>query len=263
MRCTGEEELEVRGGQVLCIFAALLSLACGSDAEPEGGRERDLPIVRDDGWPVVEGKVNGRTLRLLIDTGAEQTVISSAWLGLPDQVLTKARPLCLGELCLDGEPIYAWETPFSSVQGEVNGFVGMSTLGRYVVEFKQGKSVRIGDELCAGDEVQLGFTSYGAPTVPATVEALPLDDVVIDSGSLYTLLSQSTSDALAIAGAQQDVCTVNGCSDAVLGQVETYCVGSICENAVKVKFPLFDAVGARWLARRRVAIGADRLVSCH
>ena len=257
-------------------FAACLMLTACSSASAEEvtcrplGGERQLcgstsvtvPVVSTDQTPVVEARVGGKLVRLLLDTGAEKTTLSSTLLGVPDQVLMKAPEICIGKLCLRREEIYAWDTRFSSPDaGATNGFVGMSTLRDFDLTLEHGQAVTLahGSAPCAGTVVDLGQTDYGSPTASITVGPLEQKDVVIDTGSTFSLLSQSTVAALDPAAlapkTSASLCTVNGCQDGVAftAPLAHYCVGAECESDVTVKFPVFDAVGTSFLARRKVS----------
>lgn len=267
------------------VAVALAVSACGSPlAEPEcrslgSGRElcgpthTSLTTEASDAAPVVQARLNGKPLRLIVDTGAEMTVISSTFLGAADQVVLRTHELCLGELCLRGEPVYAWETPFSSASADkTQGFIGMRTLKDFSLELDHGKRVMLtlGSAPCTGVDAPLGFTEYGIPTVPVSVASLPAKTHPIDSGSLFTVLSQATVDALPAAAlgpsTPADLCTVDGCQSGVaqVAKLSEYCVASECETQLDVKFPVFDAVGASYLARRRIRFDfpGARLWSC-
>lgn len=225
-----------------------------------GEKSVTLPFTSNDGSARVSARVNGEAVELLLDTGAEATVLSPGLLGVADETLASADEICFGELCLQNEPVYAWETPFSTSIGDgPNGFVGMHTLGELRFEI-DGANARLalGGESCSGTSVPLVFDQYGIPSVDVTAHTLPTASVPIDTGATYTLFSEATATALDAALEVKEpapLCTVNGCqpTGAFTSVVPSYCVGSECETNVPVKFPAFDAVGMTYFARRHVA----------
>jgi hypothetical protein len=245
--------------------ASLVACAANDDCRYlDTGRElcgtsATAKVVSSDGSPVVDARLNGKPVRLLIDTGAEMTVISSKFLGAPDRTVTAVDELCVGSLCLKKEPVYAWETPFSNAEGaDSHGFVGMRTLTDFSLSLDHGTSVGLvfGASPCAGDSVPLTFTAQGTPLVSASADGQAAADTPVDTGSVYTLLGQSTVDALPPASVSpstpSSLCTVDGCQDsgAFIASLPSYCVGSVCETGLDVKFPVFDAVGMSFLSQR-------------
>ncbi len=273
----------MRWGQVLLAW---LALGCSSQAADEeacraldakrqlcGATSITLPVVSDDQTPVVQALVNGKPVRLLLDTGAEKTTLSSTLLELPDQVLARLPELCLGKMCLRREEIYAWDSKFSAAaEGEINGFIGMSTLRDFGLTLDHGTEVdlELGGAPCAGQALSLSYTDYGSPEIDVTVDTESQSGVVIDTGATFTLLSQATVASLEPTHLEPkkpaSLCTVNGCTDGVAftAELPVYCAGAVCENDVPVKFPVFDAVGSSFLSRRRAAFdfAGNQLVFC-
>jgi predicted aspartyl protease len=226
-----------------------------------GARMAEVPIIGSDGAFIVAGRVNGRQAELLVDTGADTTVISSQFLAVADQSSRWLDELCLGDYCLAREAIFAWETPFSSmVAGAPQGFVGMSTLAHLSVSFAFGKQLTIGDggDGCSGHSVALTLSEVGTPLAAIRLDGSDFGDMTIDTGAARSVLAQATVDRLGGYLKDQAVptssCTVFGCSDnsAYLGRVQELCVGDVCARDVEVKFPAWDAVGANWLAGHNV-----------
>jgi predicted aspartyl protease len=222
-----------------------------------GSQSATVPTISNDGSSLVTAKLDGRGVRVLVDTGAEMTTISSALLGATDKTVVIVDELCLGDLCLRGEPVYAWETPFSSGDADaINGFVGMRTLKDFTVIYDHGTSITIehGSMECAGDSVPIELDEYGIPRVEARVGSLASVSIPVDTGSTFSVIGPASAEAL---GAGLDpktlasLCTVDGCQNGVAytAALSSYCVGSACENDVTVKFPVFDAVGMSFLSR--------------
>lgn len=224
-----------------------------------GEKSVTLPFASNDGSARVSARVNGKAVELLLDTGAESTVLSPSLLGVADETLATADEICFGDLCLENEPVYAWETAFSSASGPgPSGFVGMHTLEELRFELDGAHAtLGLGGYACSGTSVELVFSELGIPMVDVTAHTLPAASIPIDTGATYTLFSQATSDALDAALEAKEpapLCTVNGCqpNGAFTSLVPSYCIGSECEPDLPVKFPAFDAVGMTYFARRHV-----------
>ncbi len=229
----------------------------GGGRELCGGTSTVVPITSGDGSALIDARVDAKAVRLLVDTGAEMSVLSPSLVGGADRTLVQV-DLCVGELCLKNETVYLWETPFSSATGDhAHGFIGMRTLKDFSVDFDRGASVgfALGSSPCSGPSVPMIFTEYGRPTVGVSLGSQPPTDVAVDTGSSYTLLGQASFDAHSadISGSTPaSVCTVNGCTDgaAFTAGIASYCVGPVCESAVPIKYPVFDAVGMSFVSRR-------------
>ena len=264
----------------LCLVGAA---GCGSDSEADTCRALDfdrkvcgpesvrLPVLDGHDSPVIAATIDGRPARLLIDTGADKTVISSQFLEAPDESGLRA-DVCLGDVCVESEPVWAWETPFSSADGDITGFVGMLTLRPFVVSLDRGAFVEIrnGGAPCGGDAFELGQTEFGTPLVDVSIEGHGPSDVALDTGGTYTTLSQATADLLGaplLDGSEPaSLCTVEGCEEnaARTSTVASYCVGERCADDVRVKFPVWDGVGNTFLSRYEVDLDfvEDRIVFC-
>lgn len=221
-----------------------------------------VPLVSGSTSPVIMARIDGRALRVLIDTGAQAPIISSSWLGASDAQWFRTHELCFGELCLQGEQVFAQDTEFSQpAASSINGFIGMRTLRRFVVEFEYGNNVRFteGASACAGRRSSLTFGPEGTPFVDVSVDGHAFPGVTVDSGSTYTVLSQASFaqlDPYVTAQSQlADLCTIAGCMTGVArtSQVMAYCVFDSCEPNVPIKYPVFDAVGSSFLFLRDTA----------
>jgi hypothetical protein len=260
--------------RAVAVSVTLAVLGCSGGSEPDEARSCvtldgtrrlcgpdsvTLPLA-SDGSARVAARVNGQSVELLLDTGAEATVLSPSLLGVDDETLANADEICFGDLCFENEPVYAWETPFSSASGTgPSGFIGMHTLEHLGLGLDRGETATLSQsgEPCTGTSVAVSFNQYGIPLVDVTPHTLPAMNVSIDTGATYTLFSQATSDALGTALAEAEpapLCTVNGCqaSGAFIALVPSYCVAGECETDLPVKYPAFDAVGMTYFARRRV-----------
>ena len=216
----------------------------------------EVPIEPGSSSPVILARIDGRPIRVLIDTGAEAPIISSTWLGVSDGQWLRTHELCFGELCLRGEQVYAQDTEFSQpAAASINGFIGMRTLRHFIVEFEHGSSVRFtqGAAACEGSHNLLSFGAQGTPFVDISIDGHDFPGVTIDSGSSFTVLSQSSFSQLGpyvMAESQAaDLCTINGCMTGVAhtSNVSEYCVFDSCRQNVPIKYPVFDAVGSSFL----------------
>jgi hypothetical protein len=79
---------------------------------------------------------------------------------------------------------------------------------------------------------------------------------LLDTGAAYTLRAEGEG------GAPTSGCDINGCRDTYFISSMDVCVEDHCAAAVEVKYPVWDAVGANWLAGFRMQLAAGRLVLC-
>jgi hypothetical protein len=263
------------------VFAlALLELACAEDCEQLndqgelcGASRVTVPIDPSYGGPVVPVKLDGVARSVLVDTGSEGTTISSSLLGARDRTMVTVDELCIGKLCLRDASVYAWETPFSSAEsGETAGIIGMRWLRYFVLEIDRGRSLTLKrkEGPCPGAREDLSFTQYGIPTATVTIDGQSFPETVLDTGAVFTVLSQTSVDGLGAyltdLAQPAGYCTVNGCSDtgAFVSAINDYCVGEQCRNDVPVKFPAWDAVGSSYFFQYRVNFdfAAGYLVFC-
>lgn len=221
-----------------------------------------IGLEPDSSSPVIMARLDGRPLRVLIDTGAEAPIISSSWLGSSDRQWLRTKELCFGALCLRGEQVFAQDTEFSQPdESRINGFIGMRTLRHFIVEFERSSSVRFthGAEACVGDRRPLTFGAAGTPFVDISIDDHEFPGITVDSGSTYTVLSEASTAQLGPYLTNQselaDLCDIHGCKTGVArtSQVAEYCVFDTCEQDLPVKYPVFDAVGSSFLFLRRTA----------
>jgi hypothetical protein len=232
-----------------------------------------VPLEPGSTSPVILARIDGRTIRVLIDTGAQAPIISSTWLGVADAQWIRTHELCFGELCLRGEQVYAQDTEFSLADAAaINGFIGMRTLKHFIVQFEHANSVRFsqGASACTGTSHPLTFSELGIPQADVSADGHAFPGITIDSGSTYTLLSPTSLAQLdpyvSAQGQVADLCTVDGCMTGVASTstVNEYCVFGSCRMNVPVKFPVFDAVGSSFLFLGDTAFDfpQSRLVFC-
>ena len=213
-----------------------------------------VPIEQGSTSPVIKARIDGRELRVLIDTGAEAPIISSSWLGVGDSQWLRTHELCFGELCMKKEQVFALDTEFSKPDdSSINGFIGMRTLRHFIVEFDHADNVKFtqGADACTGTTNPLTFGPQGTPFVDASVDGHALPGITVDSGSTYTVFESASSlDPYVIDQSKAaDLCTIDGCMTGVArtSVVDTYCVFDSCQQNVSVKYPVFDAVGSSFL----------------
>jgi hypothetical protein len=261
----------------LRLLLAASPLACGSrpgamiDTEPAPDSQTPgllpvtLPILPDpNDLPVVEGTINGRPARLLIDTGTSSTIVSAAFLGVAPDAGTRLASLCLGRQCWRDLGIWAADTLFSRPEADaINGIVGMSPLVNHVVELDRGRTLTLSATVpgpCAAPTQPLVLNADGVPLVPAAVDGRGIGDVLLDTGARYTLLSAAVAaqaDYLAGGATETGACSINGCTTggSFVATVRRFCAGPTCLDKVEVKYPAWDAVGGTFL--RRVRMVAD------
>ncbi|HEY4158123.1 MAG TPA: hypothetical protein VGM29_08495 [Polyangiaceae bacterium] len=247
---------------------AWLCSACGGGKAVDNCRDLDgglhlcgptsvqVPVLPGSPSPEITAQIDGREARVLVDTGAEATVMSSTWLGVADAQWVRAHEICVLDLCLYGEQIYAHDTEFSQPAAEdTNGFIGMATLRHFVLEFDHDSSVRLaqGAPACAGEQNPLSYNQDSVPLIDVSVDGHDFPATVIDSGSTFSVLSQPSLDLLdpyiTAQSMLADLCTADGCQTGVAhtSAVMQYCVAGHCQANVPVKFPVFDGVGSSYL----------------
>lgn len=246
---------------VACGSAAPKPDACddlGSGVQVCGARSVKLALLSDVTTPAISARVNGRELRMLVDTGAQASVVSASWLGVAGVGWQRTSELCFGELCFHGEQVYAEDTEFSQPDPErTNGFIGMRTLQHLAVELEGASSVTFSREPpgCSGAPHVLTYNTADQPLIDVTIDGHDLPATPIDTGSTFSVLSQASFSLLEPYVAEQsqpaDLCTVDGCQTGVAhtSSVNQYCVAGVCRSAVPVKYPVFDGVGTSFLTR--------------
>jgi predicted aspartyl protease len=223
-----------------------------------------LPILTDPNeLPLVEGTVNGRPVRLLIDTGTSATIVSATFLGVAPDAGTRLESLCLGALCWRQLAIWAADTLFSRPEADaINGIVGMSPLAQYVVQLDHGRTLTLSAtaDPCDAPAQPLTLNADGVPLLPASADGQNLGDVLLDTGARYTLLSAAVaaqSAYLAAGALETGACSIDGCttSGSFVSTLRHFCAGASCLDQVAVKYPAWNAVGGTFL--RRVRMVAD------
>ena len=238
-----------------------------------------LDVLDPDESPVVWGQAlwpgagARQDVRMLVDTGASQTVVSSALVEAADQTYLRMN-LCWDQVCVNNLRVLAWETPFSTLEPE--GFaqviVGMDVLGQMTVGIDQGRVVHFAPVLAGLDDMNaqgsllggvapngdtcetLPVTSDGSgrPMVMAAAEEAPLRLTLLDTGARRVLLSPETVSRLGAVwsanATPEAACSAAGCQgQAWVRGINKYCVGAVCRDDVLGKFPAFDAVGMSFL----------------
>lgn len=266
------------GGATLWCLAFVLVTGCDpcvrlAEGRVCGATRVELDVEHPAGWPVVEGRVNGEPVRLLIDTGAGGHMVSSTLLGVTDDTWVRVRELCAGALCVEDALVWARDTELTQPQpgaDRVHGLIGTPLLSQAVLRLQRGE--RLGIDLegggCDGTPLPMGQDEFGRPTVPLALGGLQLPDTVVDTGSLYTLLSDEQASTLVppLGQLREDtICTIDGCAPgAMVGVAERACVGGLCEDGVPIKYPGATVVGATFFARADYALNlrSDTLTRC-
>jgi hypothetical protein len=226
-----------------------------------GASQATLPI-EPGGLPVVRATLDGRPLRLLIDSGASAPIVAPALLGIAAEAWTTVDSLCLGAFCFPDARVFARDSPFSSAEpGAINGLVGMSLLQGLALELDHGETLTVSTERrgCAGDAQPLSFESEGRPQISSSFDDGPRSPILLDTGALYTLLSAQTAASatyLAAAAVSTGACSINGCAEkgSFVSMVKRVCAGATCLSDVPVKYPAWDALGNSFLKSFRTVI---------
>lgn len=256
-----------------CTWCILMA-ACGDPCRERAsgrvcGPDQVALAYRDGGpLPVVRGRLADLEGWFLLDTGAAATVISSSALGVDDDSVQRLAELCLGELCFERPLVRAWDTPFSNTQAdETLGFVGVDLLRDLRLELGNGARAVLGADRCAGERVAVQLGEHGRPFVSIAVEDHEPMTALLDTGALFTLLSRETAETLGAELERKAVttpgCDVHGCAGAFKrSTVGSYCLAGACSSDLAVKYPVWDAVGANFLAAWRWQWLAQELVLC-
>ena len=205
----------------LALLGLLLLSACVAVDTPEAcriTRVTELPIRMVGNAPLVEATINDRPARLLLDTGADATVVSEdgfARLGLErDYTLTasitglgagsmnwpsKAVTMAVGTLALKPAPVFVAhiKLPLRG-QDEVDGLLGGQVLSAYDadIDMPQGRLTLYQPRRCPNGPAPFGGPSMTlhAAGSPAHKLAIPIrvDNInlvaVVDTGTNATLL---------------------------------------------------------------------------
>jgi len=256
------------------FVAALITSSCGSKClelgtagSVCGQRAATMAVLADgQGMPVVTGSLGGASIRLLLDSGANRTILSATLLGAQVEGNRTVGSLCIGTLCLSNATVWARDSVFSAPDvGAINGLIGMDVLGAFLVEIDHGQSVSFNPKAgtCAGTAQPLALNANGQPMIAASLDGDSLGAILLDTGSLDTLFTTATAALapyLANSALSATGCSINGCTT---GQYFTstahqVCVGDVCLGDVPVKYPVWDAIGDSFLFQRRVDLDFPR-----
>jgi hypothetical protein len=226
-------------------------------------------------WPIVAGEINGKPVRLLVDTGAGTTVVSAELLGAEDGTGVVLASLCIEDLCLQQTPAWAADNQIVRARPnpelpEVHALLGANVLRHARLELNQGRSVGLAftGESCPGRSEPFRQDEWGRPFMSVSVDGQPVEDVLLDSGARYSLLDQPAVDLidsyLEELAQPATSCAVTGCKELSLSQLRELCAGALCVSDTPVKYPSWNALGASFFAQGHFVIDgpAQRLVSC-
>ena len=206
------------------LIVLLLPSACVAVDTPEAcriTRVTELPIRMVGNFPLVEVMINDRPVRLLLDTGADGTVVSEdafARLGLErDYTLTastaglgagsvnwpsKAVTTALGTLTLKPAPVFVAHIKWPlRDQDEVDGLLGGQVLSAYDadIDMPQGRLTLYQPRHCPNGPAPFGgpsMTLHAAGNlayrlaVPIRVDEISMV-AVVDTGASATLLDST------------------------------------------------------------------------
>lgn len=247
----------------LILLQLLFSLfSCGKHASAE------LPILPDplsDGGidlPLVNVTMTStmgvKTVLATLDTGTSGIMVSSKLFGVKDHDVIGVITCFDNKVCTNELGAEALETYFSKVDG-IQAILGIPVLTTQPVEIDHLKSVRIGalQDDCHASAIPFTLDMTGRPTLDTIqVTGVSLDTVLIDTGSVYDILSKADSQKLpadVLANAMPETfCDIYGCMPgAFLTTSPSVCVGDTCATDVQVKYPAFNSIGMSFLSRYR------------
>lgn len=272
----------------LALLGLLLLSACVAVDTPEAcriTRVTELPIRMVGNFPLVEATINGRPARLLLDTGADGTVVSEdafARLGLErDYTLTastaglgagsmnwpsKAVTTAVGTLTLMPAPVFVAHIKWPlRDQDEVDGLLGGRVLSAYDadIDMPQGRLTLYQPRHCPNGPAPFGgpsMTLHAAGNLAHKL-AIPIkvDDInmiaVVDTGASATLLDarrvRLTAEDLA-----KDRTRRATTADPVGLEVHVHRFGHVQVGSEIIESPIL-AVGQLRVARLDALLGSD------
>src|SRR5690242_1022535 len=99
-----------RGGVLLGLCCVACQSPCHATSAGQicGSSEVRTPVLDQvHHWPIVAAKINGREVRVLVDTGAGMTTVSAELLGVADGSGITLASLCIEDMCLEQTPAWA------------------------------------------------------------------------------------------------------------------------------------------------------------
>lgn len=240
------------------IFVGLIVCTLVSCEKLDEDIRVTLPVL-EDSYPVVEVSVEGVLRRMLIDTGASATVLSSTLLETEDKSWQRISMLSIGnKMWFRDVWVYAWDTPFSQPgTNEINGYLGMDILRGLLVTFDHMQTVTfdISNNVCRGTSYFFDYDEFRRPFIGVAVDDHEIPNVLLDTGAKYSTLSRKTVEALDAYvqenAVETSLTTTHGHvgSGYFISTVKNYCVVDTCEENVAVHFPVWDAVGDTFFSR--------------
>lgn len=212
-------------GLAVILLATLLLSACGIVPACRLEAVADLPATIEDNRLEVTGQVNGADIRLVVDTGAERSLLTTqtvAALGLPRSQRSGTRLVGVGGTVSNAD-VYAQLALGAATRAErlavadipgVGGVIGGDVLSRYDVELDvPGRRVRLwqatGCEVAdlpwtgRRQAIAVDVTATGRLRLPVTVDGQTML-ALLDSGAALSLMQADiarrmdvTPDALA------------------------------------------------------------------
>jgi predicted aspartyl protease len=212
----------------LSISFILISLtSCNSsdnsDESDIAATRITVPVIEENGYPVVRAEIDNILGKMLIDTGASHTVISSTLLEKQDNTWIIVPSICLGDgkMCFKNVLVLAWDTPFSQAdENEINGLIGMNILQGLVLELNHLKEVTLdiaGDVCSSGESYPMEYDDHGRPHIDITIDNHYTQKVLLDTGGQYITLGtnalEKMDDYVKNNAREIPGCTVNGCQE--------------------------------------------------
>jgi hypothetical protein len=254
----------------------LVERGYGSPGTVCGVTSATLPVSPGYGAPVVDATVNGRPVKLLLDTGVSAPLLSSTQiLGSSNDTWVSGVDLCVGPLCFKGVQAYAQDSPFTDgAHGHTQGVLGGTILSNldYEIDHMKTVTLSLGGSPCAGSSVTFTLNGSLQPVVAAQFDGVtPPGPVLLDTGATETILDTPTAASLGaqLTAGQQPApaCTISGCvaDGGFESTLQDLCVGSHCAQNVTVKYPAWDAVGDTYFSSFHVAFdyANTKLVFCN
>ncbi len=207
----------------------------------EGAQQASLPLATNSPLPLVVATVDGRTARLLVDTGAAETILDREFAGAGE---TKwIRELGLSTISMHDVPAFVRDlAPLSrGLQTDVDGILGLEVLRRLftTLDYGEGWMLLRRDRSDAGpDATSVPFHLFMGRylSIPLGLEGRPPVPALVANGGTFAV--GLTDTALRATGRDPDALTrePDGMARYGLRSVE---IGTLSVTDVPAVHPVF------------------------
>jgi len=231
------------------LFAVLALVAPTAATACQFAQLANMPVSFATGSPTVDININGHVLHMLIDTGAQDSVLTKAAMklvkadyiygttttevgpnGQVDSTATFIRRFDIGGITLLNKPFFVMDLDDSNTGAatKIDGAIGESILHSYniALDFPHGQISLIQEDSCRGGMpfvgpfAKLSFTlaDQYAPVIPFYIDGHKFNGIIDSGDDLFTIdASQLQADGItpeARAGTEKMV-TIGGLASSV------------------------------------------------